>query len=323
MSDSPRSTRLRGGALRLIRSGTERLGGWSRPRLWVALGACFLAAVALAGLVAADLRDPPNLVLFVGRFHPMIVHFPIGLILLAALLEALAALHRPFRSLRHATAVVLFLGAVGAVLATVAGYFLSLEGGYDPELLERHMWMGIGVAAAAVTAAALKIRSQRSRGPGLRRAYVGALGVSVGTLLLAGHVGGSISHGEGYLTQYMPAPMRSLIGSGEVRSARARIVDIDSAFVYQDLIAPVLAARCVSCHSGSKVKGGLRLDTADGVMEGGDGGSVVIAGDPDESELLRRITLSPSAKGAMPPDGARPLDVGETELIRWWIAHGA
>ena len=301
----------------------ERLPERVRPRVWASLGLAFLAALTLTALMLVDPSDPPELLLFVGRFHPMIVHFPIGLILLAGILEVLALAYRPFRVLRHSTAVVLFLGAFGAVAAVVAGYLLSLEGGYDPRLVRTHFWLGITVAASAVAATVLKIRARRRPRRGLDRVYALALLASVTALVLTGHVGASLTHGRGYLTRYLPAPLRNALGPSEAQASRSRITDIDSAYVYRDLVLPVLEARCTSCHNESKVKGGLRLDSPELMMRGGDDGAVIVAGSPEESELLRRITLSPEAEDAMPPGGAPPLDVGETELIRWWIANGA
>ena len=70
-------------------------------------------------------------------------------------------------------------------------------------------------------------------------------------------------------------------------------------------------------------KGDLRLDSAEGLEAGGRDGPVLVAGNPARSEIMRRITLPPFDEDAMPPDGEPPLDVGETELIRWWIEHGA
>jgi uncharacterized membrane protein/mono/diheme cytochrome c family protein len=282
-------------------------------RAWAVAGLSL--ALLATGLLLIDWGNPPDLLLFIGRFHPTIVHFPIGLLLLAALLEGLALL-RPFRRRRSAIALALILGAVSAVAAVVAGLLHSLEGGYDEALVSSHKWLGIAVAVGAVSAAVLKTR-------GLDRAYAGTLLATVGTLLVVAHLGGSLTHGPGYLTYYLPPALKRAVGVAEARAAKPRIADIDSALVYQDLIAPIFKARCTSCHSATKEKGGLRLDTPKELVKGGKSGPVVVAGSPEESELLRRVTLPPGHKDAMPADGAKPLDIGETELIRWWIAHGA
>lgn len=295
-------------------------GRWpSRAALGVA--ACVLALLA-AGLWLIDRGDPPDLLLFVGRFHPVLVHFPIGLLLLAGLLELLA-MRRGFRGLRPAAGVVLWLGAAGAVAAVTAGYLLSLEGGYDSAVVGRHAWLGAGVALGALAAASLRPR-RNPREPSLRaRLYALILTATLAAVVLTGHRGAELTHGAGYLTHYLPDPLRSLVGVAEARASRPTIVNIDSAYVYADLVAPVLGARCLSCHGPAKEKGGLRLDSGEGLLKGGSNGSPVVAGLPEESDLYRRITLPPGHEDVMPPDGARPLDVGETELIRWWILNGA
>lgn len=292
-----------------------------KRRFALALGIAVIIAAAVIGALMIDRRDPPGLLLFIGRFHPLIVHFPIGLLVLAALLEVAAVLHVSWRMPDQAIAVVLGLGAASAVGAMTAGYLLSLEGGYDETLVTTHMWLGIAVTVGALAVTLLKVSALRRNSSSYDRAYRGSLIATLATVLLAGHQGGSLTHGPGYLTHYLPDPLKGLIGAAAAHAPR--VTDIDSAYVYRDLIVPVLEARCISCHRASRTSGGLRLDTPEGLMEGGDDGAVIVAGDAEESELLRRITLSPTDEKAMPPDGARPLDVGETELIRWWIAHGA
>ena len=97
----------------------------------------------------------------------------------------------------------------------------------------------------------------------------------------------------------------------------------DRIFLYADLVAPVLKTQCVSCHGPTKVEGGLRLDTAEGITKGGDDGPVIAAGRPASSELLRRIFLPASHEDAMPPKGHRALSPADAVLIRWWVDSGA
>ena len=301
----------------------------TRPRLrgrWKGRGSAGVVAGGLtlvaAGLLLVDRADPPDLLLFVGRFHPLLVHFPIGLLLLAGVLELLAT-RRGFRGLRPAAGVVLWLGALGAVVAVTAGYLLSLEGGYDAAVVGRHAWLGLGVAVCAVSAAFLRTPRRRLDAPLRARAYPLLLAATLVAVVLTGHRGAELTHGAGYLTHYLPDPLRGLAGVVEARASRPTIADIDSAYVYADLVAPVLGARCLSCHGPAKEKGGLRLDSGEGLLRGGNSGPPIVAGLPEESDLYRRITLPPGHEDAMPPDGAAPLGVGETELIRWWILNGA
>lgn len=295
---------------------------WVRLEVWAIIGLSFTLVLLLMGLVLADSGSPSDVMLFFGRFHPVIVHLPIGMLLLAGILELVSARFRTFRVLRHATAFVLYLGAIGAALAVFAGLLLSMEGGYDPDLLSTHKWIGIAVASGAVAAACLRVVLDQRRGSRVvYRIYATVLAATVTLLLAAGHLGGSLTHGPTYLTQYMPAPIKAVAGISAGR--RYEIANVDSALIFHDLVKPILDRRCVDCHGPSKTRGGLRLDTPEGLQEGGDSGPVVSAGSPSSSDLLRRVTLPLEHEDVMPPDGELPLTVGETELIRWWIANGA
>ena len=108
-------------------------------------------------------------------------------------------------------------------------------------------------------------------------------------LLLAwtAHQGGSLTHGDKYLTEYLPGPLKRLGGMGTVQ---AKAFDFPDSF-YARHIYPIFDANCVVCHGEEKVKGGLRLDTYDRLMRGGKEGAVIIPGKPERSILLERITL--------------------------------
>lgn len=277
-----------------------------------------LAAAALAVLVLGIERgSAPTLVLFAGRFHPTIVHFPIAFLILGASIEILAPSWRQAARVQPAVPFILGLGAFSALAAAVLGYLLSLGGGYEAGLLSLHMWLGFIVFALSVGLAAVSIM-KTSRG----RIYRGALAVLLVLIVVTGHFGGSLARGSDYLTYYLPTPVKQLTGLGRISSA-GLIADVDSALVYADLVQPILDRRCVKCHGASKAKGDLRLDTRGGLEEGGRNGPAYVPGNPGRSEIVRRITLSPFDEDAMPPRGEPPLDVGETEVIRWWVYHQA
>ena len=81
-------------------------------------------------------------------------------------------------------------------------------------------------------------------------------------------------------------------------------------------IAPILASRCLECHSGPQPQGGLRLDVQESALRGGDSGSGVVAGQLEQSLVWKRMV-----SGEMPPEN--PLPAAERTLIRDWIAGGA
>ena len=269
-----------------------------------------------------DTSAPPEIVLFLGRFHPLLVHLPIGFLLIAFLLELFSRLPR-FEGYRHAVAFVLFLGALSSILAAGFGYFLSLGGGYDEDLLARHQWVGIGMTGASIVALFLKTRLSKFTSRLQERVYGLMLTLSVVLMMGAGHYGGSLTHGADYLTAYFPTSMESFTsGSANKKKQPKVITNLPEAVVYTDIIQPILDNRCTNCHNPAKKKGDLRLNDFTGLMAGGKGGSVVEAGQVAQSELYKRLLLPPENKHAMPPKGKDPLTESELQLIAWWINQG-
>src|SRR5207249_33094 len=78
---------------------------------------------------------------------------------------------------------------------------------------------------------------------------------------------------------------------------------------------------CLKCHGPEKPKGGLRLDTNEGLLKGAKSGKVVESGNADESRLFEVITLPKDDPDHMPAEG-EPLNKLEQELIRDWINQG-
>jgi uncharacterized membrane protein len=265
-----------------------------------------------------------ELAAFAGRFHPLLVHFPIALLLLAALLRAIETRLSWFDDLGDSayrwSRLVLALGALSAVASASTGWLLRAGGGYAGDNVTWHQWLGIAVAVAATLALAAGFLPGRGR-----RAEAILLTAAAILLFPAGHLGATLTHGEGYLTEYAPAWVRQLLGQGPGTSAGTRLAGRppERIVVFTDLVAPVLASNCVSCHGPVKVEGGLRLDSADGVSKGGDDGKVVTAGRAASSELVRRIFLPESHEDAMPPKGHRTLSPADAALVRWWVDAGA
>src|SRR5687768_538203 len=86
---------------------------------------------------------------FFGRFHPLVVHLPIGILLIAFLFEAFSLL-KGYKKLRIAVQPSLLLGTLSAVLSVISGLFLSREGGYEDDLLNAHRNAGIATALFSV-----------------------------------------------------------------------------------------------------------------------------------------------------------------------------
>ncbi len=90
-------------------------------------------------------------------------------------------------------------------------------------------------------------------------------------------------------------------------------------------IQPILSQNCYACHGPDEesVEGGLRLDTREKTLKGGDSGKVIVLGDPDASELIKRITHSDPDEIMPPPEKKKPLPPEQVALLRQWITEGA
>ena len=267
-------------------------------------------------------QEASDIVLFFGRFHPLILHLPIGFLAMAFLLEVLSRFER-FKSYQPAVEIILLLGAGSAVVAAGLGYMLAQGGGYNDDLLALHQWLGIGVAVASVLSFLL-LRQARSGKPVMDKAYVSVFSVTVLALMGAGHYGGSLTHGSDYLTQYMPNPLRQLVGLPPKESEEAVVIkNLDEAVVYADIIHPILESRCVSCHNDDKKKGELMMHTVQALEAGGENGPIFVAGRADESHMIQRVHLPEDNEEHMPPDGKSQLSDEQIILLTWWINEGA
>jgi mono/diheme cytochrome c family protein len=257
-----------------------------------------------------------ELTLFLGRFHPLLVHLPIGFLVLAGLLELLA--RRPgFAATRPVMGPVLTLSAASAVAAAGAGLLLGSGGDYAGPSYTWHKWLGLALAAMCCVAAGTWHAHRRFGGASKRLGDRAALAASVSLLVVAGHFGSTLTHGEGYLTEH--APWRGQAGTapaGVTRPARDVVA-------YTEAVAPILGRRCSDCHGADKSEGGLRLDSPDGLRHGGESGPVVMTSDADRSELMRRVSLPRGHADAMPPAGHPALSVADATVLRWWIETGA
>lgn len=244
-----------------------------------------------------------------GPFHPVLVHLPIGLLLLAALFQWLL-LKPAYEKLQPAIGIILFWGMFFAVLSCITGYLLKQSGEYDESITDQHQWLGISVAVLALAQYLLYRRGTGSR---FQR---GMSLLSIGLLTLTGHLGGTITHGEGYLT-------KGFQKEADPKAGRKPLADVQSALAYQQVIVPILEDKCYSCHGSSKQKGKLRLDQPEAILKGGKDGKAVVPGDEAKSELLKRIGLAMNDEHHMPPKEKTQLSEQEIALLHWWVKTGA
>jgi uncharacterized membrane protein len=246
---------------------------------------------------------------FFGRFHPVLVHLPIGFLLLALILQWLSRKEK-YMAILPAIRVSFLLGMISAVISCLSGWSLSLGGEYDESTLDLHKWFGISVAVFSLIGYVFSAKPNSL--------LKNTLSVTtVVLIIITGHLGGTLTHGEGFLTKGV------FTSKDSSRSARKIIANVQEAIVFTDIIQPILIDKCGSCHSAVKQKGGLRLDGKDWILKGGKDGKILIQGDAKASELYKRIILDPLDEKHMAPKGKPQLTEQEINLVHWWLSSDA
>jgi uncharacterized membrane protein len=290
-----------------------------RVRLRFLALAPILLLFALLVFLPPDGLERAEWAQFLGRFHLLVVHFPIALILLVPVFE-LVGRRRHLPDLATWVDFVLALATCSALVASILGWCLARSGGSSGGLVTQHMWGGASLTAICWLGWVLR---DRVAGEGLDLLYALTLVVAAGLVSWTGYRGGQLSQGEDHLTEYMPEGLRGLLRISTGDNVAPKSSYGGPATFYGARIQPLFAGHCIACHGQSKHKGKLRLDTYEAVMHGGKDGPVIKAGDAKGSELFHRITLPRTDDDFMPAENKRPLSPGEVKLIELWISAGA
>jgi uncharacterized membrane protein len=240
-----------------------------------------------------------------GTLHPLIVHLPIGILLLNALLVVLSKWAK-YAHLSASIPLILLLGAISSVAACVTGWLLSQNGGYTEGVLDYHKWMGIATAAASL---ALYFSKKYDN---LWLWALLVIGISI-----TGHFGGTLTHGENYL--FSTQKNQNTEG---VAMATILPTNVQEAQAYTGIIAPILKAKCLSCHNNTKQKGKLNMEDKAAFLKGGEHGAIVVAGQANNSELIKRLLLDINDEHHMSPKGKPQPTEQEITLLHWWIDKG-
>ena len=251
-----------------------------------------------------------DILTFSGRLHPLIVHLPIGFLLLATLFNLLSYT-RKFAYLKQAVPITLLAGFASAVLACIFGYLLSLRGDYDADALNNHKLSGISLAAISGLLYFTTTSFFRKEIPVPRPLFSILLICMLALVSYCGHQGAGLTHGHDYLT------MQVLL-----KQERPKPDRVEDALLFEDVIQPILQAKCVQCHRNGKNKGDLALEDIKSILKGGKNGPAIVPGNADSGELIRRVMLDEKHKDFMPADGKPPLTKNEVQLIRWWVSKG-
>lgn len=241
----------------------------------------------------------------IGHLHPVLVHLPIGMLTVGLILFWKNRLTG--KQTNSQLAFIFLVSGITALVSCITGYVLAVNGDEYASLVWSHRNAAILLTILTFICWWLLARDQQ---PQLQKILTLILAVM---LLVTGHQGGTLTHGEGFLW-----------GKGsEIAEKIPPIENIDEALVYRDIIDPVIQQKCVSCHGPNKQKGKLRLDGQEWIQKGGKSGHSLVAGNTDSSEIMTRIMLPPDDEDHMPPREKGQLSTHQKALIQWWIKSRA
>ncbi len=236
-----------------------------------------------------------------GKFHTLLLHFPIVLlclVLLAAVWNEPMMQTTKWKNFESLTVLT-------TVSTAILGFLLSIEQTDKGDTLFWHKWSGTFLAFLAYLFIFYRERFLET----VFKLRIAA-GLMFLVLILTGHWGGTITHGDGYLTAAFQSNKSASLVLSEVR-------------IFNDVVQPILADKCGNCHKASVMKGGLSLEDSISIFKGGKNGKAIVAGSIDKSLLYQRLVLPMTDKKHMPLAEKPQLSASELALIEQWIKLGS
>jgi len=252
----------------------------------------------------------------IGRFHPLIVHLPIGFIIIGLMLDFC------FRDKTEFSPVLRFVflwAFITSFFSIITGYLQYEREGFAWENVKSHFIMGI-VSMVFCLFFFLNLKYEKFKIIPKNVLFV----LLAFSLLITGHLGGTITHGSYHLTEPLPTGLKEVLGL----ESNYKLIELDpdnykNANFYVDVIQPIFNQKCVSCHNDKKSKGGLNMINFNSIMTGGENGPVIYINNSLESEIYKRITLPLLDRYHMPPKSKIQPTQDEINLIKLWINNSA
>ena len=250
-----------------------------------------------------------NLFEYIGKFHPLAVHLPIGILMVFLVLGFII----PRKQLQESYKIIwliLLVSALSATFSCISGWILSGSGSYDSELVKNHKIFGISLALLnwGIFFTFKKLLQSSFW------IYCSSLILVLILTIITGHLGGSLTHGSNFLSPPKPSEWFSSSSDLPEHSTLNSTAFASAAIIFEQ--------KCNVCHGQNKQKGDLRLDTKEGILKGGEDGSLI--GDSKSgSILLKRIMLPLEDDDHMPPSEKKQLSAMEISFLNWWIKSGA
>lgn len=240
---------------------------------------------------------------FAGRMHPLMLHFPIVIIIVTIFVEW--NLSRSASDTFNAD-ILLLLASLAAVITSLMGLFLSREEGYNSELMNLHKWGGVALSFLTLIWYVLREKTRQ------RKSFLYSFSfISILVLILTGHQGANLTHGENFLFE----PFSKM--------QEEKPVSLEDAVVFTHMVKPILEDKCISCHNTKKAKGDLVMETRDLLLKGGKSGKLWDTTETDLGLMFERIHLPLDQKKHMPPKAKPQLTEQELAILECWVRSGA
>ena len=259
-----------------------------------------------------------NLFDLIGRLHPLVVHLPIGFILLGLLL--IHYVHKNTGA-EKVLPYVFFWASIASVASFLTGIIQYLQEGLSLDDVRLHLVFGL-LTTLLCMLFYIKLKGATWLEKIAPRWWGWALFVS---LVATGHFGGNLTHGEDHLTEPLPTALKNALGISSPPDAPLLIdpEKLEASMWFDDVIQPLLQQKCVSCHNAEKQKGKLALHRLESFQKGGKNGALIDVENPEKSLLWTRIHLPITDKKHMPPKSKTQLSAEEIALLQAWMGIGA
>jgi uncharacterized membrane protein len=268
-----------------------------------------------------------------------VVHFPIALVTVAAILESWQIVRRK-PGLAAATPVCVALGALSAIAATVFGFFLDQEHrGGSPfafpsqwTTTDIHKWAGVGASVLALLGALLLFKAATPKSgdaPGAILTLRLLVLLGAAAVGATGYLGGDLVFGQNHLFKGIfdkkpPKPDTPDKGPPSTEDKTGQLAGGPVDFVRD--VKPIFQEACFRCHGGDKVKGKFNMKTRAGVVlfKGGASGEVTVTpGQPEKSSVYTLLVEKDPDSRMPPPKEEKQLTAAQIETVKKWIAEGA
>ena len=253
---------------------------------------------------------------FFGRLHPLLVHLPIGFLILSILIETYSNLFKN-KINNRIISFSWFLSFISSAFSALFGWLLAETGLYIEENLSLHKLFGFILVGMCFLAWIIRLSFFKDFIPKKFKSFSNFAIIII--LFITGHNGGNITHGENYLFEYAPEEIKNRFVEDENLLAEISI-SLDSIELYSNIIEPILIKKCISCHNNEIKRGDLDLSSLPLLTKGGNAGSPIDKINPRNSLIFKRIRLPVDNIKFMPPDGPI-VSYDEINTILWWIKN--